>query len=913
MKHPLKTLIPFLAAALVVVPMAAAQPAPAAKPAPTGKLVITVVDPSRLVLPGATVTVVGLEDATRKAALHPVRASDKGVVTLDGLPLGRYSASGEFPGFEIGVVKEIRLKAGENRHVLVLPMVRMTESVTVGRDPQTSASDRGATFGSALTREQIEALSDDPEEMSRQLQDMAGSGAVMRVDSFEGAQLPPKSMIKAIHITRDSFAAENHSAGGMFIDIITQPGIRPLSGMARFGLYDSSLDGRNPFVPKKGPAQSQNYSVNVGGTLIKDKSSFNIGANVNHGFITPNVYAATPAGTRAENLNLRMPTTYFSVNGSFDYAITKDQTLRAGVGWSTTTAKNQGVGAYDLAERAYTTDRRNFSLRIQEAGPVGRRFFINTRFGMNWSDTGNTSAFEGPTIYVLDAFRSGGAQRSGGTHTRSYSLQSDLDYVRGIHSWRLGISIDGGSYRSDDASNYLGTYTFENLAAYEAGLPRTFTKRLGDPNIAYQNWQMAIYLQDDIRVSKNLTLSPGVRAEAQTHVKDANNIGPRFGATWAPFKSGKTTLRVSFGQFFDWLSSGVYDQTLRVDGVRQQELNIFNPSYPYGGSGGLVPPTNRYLLDPDLQLAKNTRLSAGVDQQLTKTVRLNVIYADTHARGLLTGRNLNAPINGVRQNPALANIIEALAAGKSHTQSVSTNVSINLAPTGGGPVMIGGGGGVTMMIGAGGGTGSGPFFSLRRGLSLNVGYTWSKSENNVDGAFTTPASGTPDTEWGPASFDVRHRYTVGLTSNAIKNLTMMVYVTGSSGMPYTILTGRDENGDLMFNDRPAGVGRNSLRGAGQWTSFGMFTYTIGFGKKTMPLVGGLDLSAIARAAGVSLPAMAAPAAQPRYRLGISLNIQNLTNHANYYGYSGTMTSPFFGKPTTVQGVRTFNLSAMLSF
>ena len=78
-----------------------------------------------------------------------------------------------------------------------------------------------------LTREQMDALSDDPNEMQRQLQDMAGPGAVLRIDSFEGGQLPPKAMIKAIHITRDQFAAENHGAEGTFIDIITQPGVGP--------------------------------------------------------------------------------------------------------------------------------------------------------------------------------------------------------------------------------------------------------------------------------------------------------------------------------------------------------------------------------------------------------------------------------------------------------------------------------------------------------------------------------------------------------------------------------------------------------------------------------------------------------------------------------------------------------------
>ena len=109
----------------------------------------------------------------------------------------------------------------------MLAIQGLQDSVTVQRDAREVASDRRATFGTALTREQIDALSDDPDEMQQQLQDIAGGNAVIRVDSFEGSRLPPKSMIKAIHITRDAFAAENHFAGGLFIDIITQPGHRP--------------------------------------------------------------------------------------------------------------------------------------------------------------------------------------------------------------------------------------------------------------------------------------------------------------------------------------------------------------------------------------------------------------------------------------------------------------------------------------------------------------------------------------------------------------------------------------------------------------------------------------------------------------------------------------------------------------
>ncbi|MBE3098607.1 MAG: hypothetical protein IMZ44_15940 [Planctomycetes bacterium] len=138
----------------------------------------------------------------------------------------------------------------------------------------------------------------------------------------------------------------------------------------------------------------------------------------------------------------------------------------------------------------------------------------------------------------------------------------------------------------------------------------------------------------------------------------------------------------------------------------------------------------------------------------------------------------------------------------------------------------------------------------------------------------------------------------------------MLTIRGSTGTPYTIRTGRDDNGDLLFNDRPAGVGRNTVRTTGQWDAYGNFSYTIGFGKKKIP--GGTGISFIPTASGPQVTAIDRGNVA-RYRLVFSLYVQNLTNHANYIGYSGLMTSPFFLKPTAVQGVRTLSLSANLSF
>jgi hypothetical protein len=82
--------------------------------------------------------------------------------------------------------------------------------VNVGQEGQAAASTRANnSFGVQLSDSQLDALSDDPDELKKQLMDLAGPNAVIRVDSFEGMDLPPKAQIKSVHVTRDQFAAES--------------------------------------------------------------------------------------------------------------------------------------------------------------------------------------------------------------------------------------------------------------------------------------------------------------------------------------------------------------------------------------------------------------------------------------------------------------------------------------------------------------------------------------------------------------------------------------------------------------------------------------------------------------------------------------------------------------------------------
>ena len=898
--------------------MAFAQARPQARSAPAvdGRLTLTVIDQTRAVLPGATVIVVGQEDATRGAVIAPVQTSPQGIALASGLPPGRYNIEVEFSGFEKGILRDIRIRPGENRQSITLQIERQQDSVTVGQDPQSAAADRrGTQFGSALTREQIDALSDDPDEMKKQLQDMAGGTAVLRVDSFEGAALPPKSQIKSIHFTRDAFAAENHGSNGFFIDIITQPGVGRLRAGTNWRFRDGALSGRSPFTPTKGPENIKNFGMNLGGSVIRNRAGFQLGVNGQRSYDTANLNVALPGTTRSEALPLRSARNNTSVNGSFDYAITRDQTLRIGYNHFNLSNGNLGIGNYDLPERAYSVEESTHTLRVQEAGPLGRRFFTNTRVLVGVTDNESRSATEVPTIRVNDAFTAGGAQNAGGRHSRTFNIASDLDYVRGIHSVRSGISLDGGWHRSDDRQNYLGTYTFESLDQYRAGVPRSYTRRIGDPNIDYFTMQSGIYVQDDIRVNRNLTFSPGLRYEAQTHLADLSNFGPRFGVTWAPFRSGRTTLRASAGIFYDWMTFGTYEQTLRVDGFRQQELNVIDPAFPDPGVAGTVPPINRYLLGDDLTMTRQNRLSAGIDQTISPRIRANATYAYIRGVGNFRGLNLNAPVDGVRPDPRFGNIVDVVADGATRRHTLNTSVTVNFARS------TGGAGGPVLLNGRadappppppppGFGPANSKLWDWSR-ITLNGFYTYGRFTGNSEGPFAIPATGDLALEWGPNGEDIRHRYSIGIGSTQLRNFNANLNIDGRTGSPYTIRTGRDDNGDLVFNDRPAGVGRGTER-TDDFLALNLFAaYAIAFGKGNSSAPPGIGIMIAGPGAAPQVTTFAPPPS--RYRIQFILQVQNLTNRTNYGGYSGTLTSPFYGIPTMVLNPRKVDFGVGFNF
>jgi hypothetical protein len=846
-----------------------------AQPARDARAIVTVVDVTGAILPGATVTIVPREPAG--AAGMTATTTEAGIATLVGLAPGRYIIKAEFAGFDAGELPDVRLRAGDNKQQIELALTGFEDTVDVTPDAQSSAADpNGGSLSTQLTDDEIEALSDDPSELMRQLVEMAGGSARVRVDGFNGGQLPSRDVIRSIRIVRDTFPAENHSAENDGIDIITAAGVGAIRGGFSTRVRDSILNGSNPFVDLKAPERTQNFDVNIGGAITPNKSSFSLFVGGRKQFDTPVATFTTAAGKQSQLLG-RRPNDGWNLNGMFDYALTKEQMLRIGYSQNYSTRSNQGIGGFDLAERAFASESRNNQLRMQETGPLGRNAFLNTRLQLRFNRNDSRSALERQTIRVLDGFTSGGAQVKGGVNQKDVELTSDVNYVSGRHTVRAGIQLEGRHYRTNSHSNYLGTFIFSSAEDYENGRARNFTRRIGDPLISYGHLEAGVYVQDDLRIRPNLTFSPGLRYELQTHVHDLTGFAPRLGLTWAPGKNGRTTIRTSYGIFYNWLGSNIYEQTLRVNGVRQQEINIVNPTYPNVGGEMTISAGNKYVLG-DLRMERIHRFSGAIDRTVSPKVRTSLTFSVARYGNQLRGLNLNAPVNGARPDPAFANVIEVVSDASTHTYDLVSDVSLNLA------------GGIRNADRA--------RWNAKRTV-FRFNYRHRRAYNNSDGAFSVPPSGSLDDQWASASSDTRHRFRGSVSTQALRSLNAQVSWDANSGAPYTITTGTDDNGDSIFNDRPLLTPRNSARLPWRSTFSANVSYTIRIGAPPGP--------------EGARPGPGGRGGGRQKGITISASAQNLTNRSNYSGFSGVMTSQYFLQATSVSNPRQVDLSLRFNF
>lgn len=882
------------AVALVIT---AAVPAFAQTPAQS-QLRVVVVDETGAGIPAAMIVV-----TPSTGAAVTLSTDERGLAVSPALAPGATRLHVEFPGFE-PLDDTFTLARGAVNRTVTLTIAGVTEDVVVA---DTTATDdrRGNSMSTTLEASEIAELPDDPDELAAVLTEMAGpGGASFVLNGFRGGRLPTRDEIRQIRFRASSFSADNHEGGGRTqIEIITRPSVREWDGNGSLNYKSDSMNARNAFSRTKTPEQIRVFNVGARGPLVAGKTSLRLGVDGRRNNESDTIVAVDDTGTQL-GLFVRRPSEQTNVMLGVESAVTPQQTFRLEVRRGDTLSSNNGVGGFNLPERAFERTGSSWQVRTQLQGLVGKKNLNELRLQINQNQSSVTSFSSAPTIVVLDAFSRGGAGQRSDSSSRGFELADNFDFSVGRrHQMRVGLLLEGGRYEYFDARNAAGTFTFSSLEAFLAGRPTQFTQRLGQVDTAFTQYQLGFYWQDDVRVNTKFSYSLGVRNEMQSHVRDRWNVMPRVGFTWAPF-GNRMPIRGGYGVFHDWYDANLYDQTLRVNGVSQRDLLILNPGYPDPSTGTLadVQPGGRVQADPALALPRMHQGSIGIERQLTPTFTVQTTFMFMLGRDQLRARNINAPdAAGGRPDPSVGTVTQFESSGRATTQRLSFGANYRVPS---------------------------------RRIFLGGNYTLGRTKNHADSPMQLPANSfEPNAEWGPSSQDVRHRVQANLNVPLMFGLRSNISLNGQSARPYTITTGRDDNRDGAINDRPAGVGRNTERGAGAVTTNFSLRRAFGLGgQRTAPGgPGGAPFGGPGRGqGGGGAPPLQAQgpggggggrgggiggdaAFNARYSMEFVLSANNLFNRVNYGSFSGNMLSPFFRRPTTAQDAREVQVSMQFRF
>jgi hypothetical protein len=884
-----------VAALCTATPALAQLPPSAIAPAP---LRVVVVDETGAGIPSAHIVVNmpmgGVVNAT---------ADEHGIAVVPSLPIGNVQLRVDAQGFATRTAA-LTIRRGANNQTVTLTIEGFAEQVVVDDTVATQATGSAETT-KVLDEAIIEQLPDDPDELQAILEQMAGGvGAAFRVDGFSGGRLPSREDIRQIRFRTNSFAADNHDAGRVQVEVITRSIVQTWNGNLSANFRNDIFNARDAFAATKTPQNIARIGGGMRGPIVARKTSLRLNLERYEATTAANIYALTPDGGPLLGF---ISSPAHNTSGTFgaEHALTDLQTLRVDYQRQQNVQSNGGVGGFNLPERANNRDNGNGQLRLQVQGLFGRSTLHE--FHVEIRDTWNTqvSVSKAPSVYVLDAFTTGGAGINTQSNQRTINVADNLDFAIGHrHAARVGFDVFAGRYRYFDARNAAGSFVFSSLEAYRAGTPLQFTQRIGEVHTSFTAYQGAVYWQDDIRTTRTLTISLGVRQEMQSLIADKLNLMPRLGLTYSP-RNSKTTIRGGYGLFYDWYESNLYNQTLSVNGVAQRDLRVNCPGYPDAfasstdvscrdahGGVPVIQPGGRIQASPNLRMPHVHQASASIEHPVGTNLRTIVSYQLLRGRDQMRSRDINTPdpVTGLRPEPAIGSITQFESTGKSARDSLSVNIAYAVP---------------------------------RRHMNVGLNYTLARFRNHADSATQLPVdSYNPDAEWGPSAQDIRHRLQTNIFLPPLTGFRLAVNgLVYQSGAPYNITTGRDDNHDLVINDRPSDasgrmVGRNSARGAARWGDLSMrLSRAVTFGIRPSNIASASDGAVAARAqqGGRRRGGGGTQQTNGRYTLDFFAQAENVLNRVNFTNYAGTMSSRLFGQPTAASQARRVQIGANFRF
>jgi Carboxypeptidase regulatory-like domain len=756
-----------------------------------------------------------------------------------------------------------------------------------------------------LNAQDLQGMADDPDDFKRQLQVLAASSggapgqAIITVDGFQnGSTLPPKSSIASIRVNPDMFSAEYDRppyAGGR-VEIFTKPGRDSMHGALFFTDSESGVNATDPFALSATPAGKRRYGFELGGPIRKQKSDYFMALERRdiHEFNVVNAVGLDGP----INENVSAPQRLWIGSVRTDWQLNPKNMLAATYSANINDSGNVGSGGLVLPEAGYNSTVSEQNLRLTDLFTVSPSLLHETRIGFTWKNTIGVPLSTAPSLQIAGAFTGGGAT-SGHLRNRERDLEVDDDvlWTHHQHSIKLGVTSLGILVHDFDPDTFNGAFVFSGLEQYRStllglpgGVPTTYNVTQGEPLVPFAQWRVALFAQDQWSIKPNLSLALGLRYALQTSPASFGNLVPRIGIAWSPDHKQRWVIHVRGGLFSSPVTPDVTTEAYRLNGVRQNEVLLYSPSF----TQPLVPTPSTIAVTTTRQFAQNLGQSwsfqsqLGVEHELPQHWHAQANVFDAQSWGSLRSRNINAPlVENNTTNPLLAprpigpgkNIFQFEQSGHLHGQVVFLGVDQH---------------------------------SYKR-FGIFVGYLYFNLKTDADSATLFPQSSYSDHgETARASWQSTHRLFAIGQLNLPAKFSFTSQFDASSGNPYNAITGIDNNGDGVFNDRPS---LTNQQGTGTYqTPFGLLNTTIvngslGRNVGTMPELIHLD-SNLSRTFELHVHGLSSDRHQ-----SVTLNARsaNLLNHTNVTTVSNVVGSPTFTQPLVAEAARRVEFGIRYTF
>jgi len=834
----------------------------------------TLLDPSGAAIAQAQVSILTSDGKP----IAQVTTDNSGFFRFDNLAPGNYTLDFHAEGFRDARVNTSLTTKRQAPLRVILQIAVPNETVTVGTGDSTprvttESSDNQNT--NTINRDALDLVpvfdQDYITTMSRFLDDNATgtNGVTLVVNGIEanGPGVTP-SAIQEVKINNNPYSARFSRPGRARLEIITKGGSPTYHGSLNFMFRDSVFDASNAFANIKPPERRQYYEGSITGPIgLSKHTSFLL--SLDEDLNDQQGVVDSAALTAAESLGfgpfaqtVPNPTHHFFGSGRIFHDFSNGDQFWIGYSYEHRSIENQNVGGTILPSAGTDTHFFEHEINVSDLHQFSPHWLNQLRFLVGHFDNSVSSINADPQLAVSGLFTAGGAQADSRRTEYHFDGTDFATYASGKHQLSFGIDIPDISRRGlDDFTNRAGTYTFTCSTPPPAPcnpVVSTYLVQTGQGHVVFLEKVISGFVEDNIRLKPNFSLYLGVRYYWQNFFHDdPDNFAPRFGFAYAPTNS-KTVIRGGAGVFYDRTGPSPIGDLLHFNGVNLLRFIVDQPlvSYPINPANLAQVPTSLVTLDPHSRIPYTIQYSIGVERQITAKSTASAVYIGNRGIDSFRSIDANAPVliggTYIYPNPTLGQVRQIQSEG--YLKGNALELTFRGKPS-------------KYFVG-------------------QVQYTLSRTYNNTSGITFFPANSyNPSADWGRSDNDRLHKFDLLASSQPTHFFTLGVALSLYSGKPVNITTGADDNHDGIINDRPPGVGRNTMHGPG----------TVG-----------LDLN-------LSHDFPLSKRKKESRILSVSLNSFNVLNHPNYLTYIGTISSPLFGQPVAAQPPRRMQLNVQFKF